>query len=118
MAGEDRLCEQCGGRTAPVDNGGVSVFECVDCGNVVGLVDPTKATSASDSEQPRVGIDTDTVTATDGELQQLLTLLRTYGDGEASEITAGRLVLATEDADIVVSAEADSLRVRKAHEDD
>jgi hypothetical protein len=88
-------CQYCGGEVLTGDGDGVTLLECSDCGNVVGLADGPEE---SDAPEP---VDTDTVTATDGELEQLLTLLRARGD---DSVRAERFLLETAETTLEITA--------------
>jgi hypothetical protein len=88
-------CQYCGGEVLTGDGDGVTLLECSDCGNVVGLAD-----GPEESETPEP-VDTDTVTATDGELEQLLTLLRARGD---DSVRAERFLLETAETTLEITA--------------
>ena len=109
-------CGRCGGEPVPGDDAGVPVFECEDCGNVPGLVPPGRAGSddadaageptsdetvgadaadgpAFDQEAGSNGsLSTGTVTVADGDLDQLVGLLRSES-GPGGTITTDRLLL-------------------------
>jgi hypothetical protein len=101
----ERRCGHCGGDAVPSDTPGVTLLECVDCGNVVGIAG--SAEDPSNSEP----VDTDTVTATDGDLEQLLTLLRSHG---AECIHAETLRIETAEATLSITATGGELRIREA----
>ena len=122
-------CGRGGGEPVPGDDAGVPVFECEDCGNVLGLVPPGWAGSddadaageptsdetvgadaageptsdetvgadaadgpAFDQEAGSSGsLSTGTVTAADGDLDQLVGLLRSES-GPGGTITTDRLL--------------------------
>ena len=104
----DRYCQQCGGLGEAVESGGVTTIECSDCGNVLGLAAPTQERSAVDTPSDTAGasdtgadVDTvgppgdetgqpgesvETVTAVDGEFDQLLRVLQSQ-DGRITAST-------------------------------
>jgi hypothetical protein len=109
-------CGRGGGEPVPGDDAGVPVFECEDCGNVPGLVPPGRAGSddadaageptsdgtvgadaadgpAFDQEAGSSGsLSTGTVTVANGDLDQLVGLLRSES-GPGGTITTDRLLL-------------------------
>ncbi|MFW5964820.1 MAG: hypothetical protein ACOCQM_08120 [Natronomonas sp.] len=99
------ICGRCGGDAVPSDAPGVTLLECVDCGNVVGIAGAAEETPDSGS------VDTETVTATDGELDQLVTLLRSRG---ADGIHADELRIETTGATLAITAADGELRIREA----
>jgi hypothetical protein len=113
---DDRRCDRCGGAAVPADGagGGVTVLECAECGNVIGLVqpDPDGNTEAGTDPDP---VSTDTVHATDGDLEQLHRLCRTHGSEE--RIEADRLVLECETATLAVVPNGDTLEIRPTEEE-
>ncbi|CAI49653.1 uncharacterized protein NP_3124A [Natronomonas pharaonis DSM 2160] len=104
----DQRCQQCGGVGEAVESGGVTTIECSDCGNVLGLADPTQERSAAEATSDTAGasdtgadVDTvgppgdetgqpddtvGTVTAVDGEFDQLLRVLQSQ-DGRITAST-------------------------------
>ena len=103
--GSDATCGRCGGDAVPSDAPGVTLLECVDCGNVVGIAGSTD--DSRDSET----VDAETVTATDGDLEQLLTLLRSRG---AESIDAETLRIETAGTALTITATDGELRIREA----
>jgi|GEM_PF-3135100 len=100
----ERACERCGGAAVPSEAPGVTLLECVDCGNVVGIADAAEDTLDSGPGDAR------TVTATDGELDQLVTLLRSRG---AEDIHAEALRIETAGATLAITAADGQLRIRE-----
>lgn len=114
--GQRQRCDRCGGEAVPVRSGPVSVLECADCGNVLGLADDALAPAAG----PEAPVGTDEVAATDGELGQLVTLLRTEGtagDGSGPVITTDRLLLSTGTATLEVTAGDGEVVIRERDRD-
>ncbi|WP_178917144.1 hypothetical protein [Natronomonas gomsonensis] len=101
----ESTCERCGGDAVPSETPGVTLLECVDCGNVVGIAGEPEETPDSRS------VDTQTVTATDGELDQLVMLLRSRG---ADGIHADELRIEAAGATLVITAADGELRIREA----
>lgn len=120
----DRTCDRCGGEAVPVESGAVTLLECADCGNVLGLVDhggpvgaePAEGLDASDGEDRRV----EEVTARDGELGQLVALLRTGAEDSPASTETGpgietnRLLIETDRATLEVVADDDRLQIRES----
>lgn len=114
--GEGATCDRCSGDAVTARSGTVPVLECADCGNVLGLADAALDAGAG----PEEPVSTDEVTATDGELGQLVTLLRAEGTGGGSgrSITADRLLLSTEAATLEVRASDGDVEIRVLDRDD
>lgn len=108
----DPTCSRCGGEPVTVRSGGVQVRECADCGNVLGLSDADLAADDREDGPVRTG----EVTATDGELGQLVALLRAEGTAEAGagpSVTAGRLLIATDAATLEIRAADGDVEIRE-----
>lgn len=105
----EQRCNRCGGEAVPTDSDGVAVLECADCGNVLGLAG-TEPDAETGSASPNERVDTGTVHATDGNLDQLRRLLQQRGDDP--HIEADRLLLETETATIAVTSNGDTLDIR------
>lgn len=114
---DHRRCDHCGGAAVPADGAGdgVTVLECADCGNVIGLAQPNHDgdTDAGGDSGP---VSTETVHATDGDLDQLHRLLRTRG-GDEPRIEADRLVIECETATLAVVPNGDTLDIRPIEEE-
>jgi hypothetical protein len=109
---DDRRCDRCGGAAIPADDGDddITVLECADCGNVIGLAQPEfdGDTKGKPKGSP---VRTDTIHATDGDLDQLDRLLGTH-DGDEPRVEADRLVLECETATLAVVPNGDTLEIR------
>lgn len=110
MTDDEQRCNRCGGEAVPTDSNGVAVLECADCGNVLGLAQ-AESNADADSTDDTESVDTETVHATDGNLDQLQRLLRRQG-GDDPHIEADRLLLETETATIAVTSNGDALDIR------
>lgn len=111
---ERRTCSRWVGEAVLDRAGAVSVLECGDCGNVPGLADGTF--DADDG--PGGGlVRTDEVTATDGELVELVALLRTEAAterGSERSLVTDRLLTATDEATLEVrAAGGDGVEIRE-----
>ena len=108
-------CDRCGGEPVGRDDGTVSVLECADCGNVLGLADPPSTDSpTTDPGQVSTGV----VTATDGDLGQLVGLLRAEAAADAAPaVSADRLLLETAEATLAVTADDGSLEIRELEDE-
>lgn len=115
MTDDGRRCNRCGGEAAPTDSNGVVVLECADCGNVIGLAQ-AEPDADTDSPDETESVDTGTVHATDGNLDQLRRLLGQAG-GDDPHIEADRLLLETETATIAVTSNGDTLDIRPVDEE-
>lgn len=131
----ESACDRCGGEPLRVRSGGVTVLECDSCGNVLGLAEERSGAGAagegrggSDGDDCREGVDRgadgaarfDEVTAADGDLGQLVTLLRAEaaaGD-PVPAITTGRLLLSTEATTLEVRAADGDLEVAEVDRTD
>lgn len=114
---DGRTCDRCGGAAVPDRSGTATVLECGDCGNVLGLADVAFDADSPTDRQFRTG----EVTAADGELEQLVTLLRSEGtdaDGSGPSISTDRLLLATESAILEVRAGDDCVEIREVDRSD
>lgn len=104
-------CDRCGGEPVGRDDGNVSVLECADCGNVLGLGDPPTADSSpTDPGEVSTGV----VTAVDGDLGQLVGLLRAEAATDAEPVvSADRLLLETAEATLAVTADDGRVEIRE-----
>lgn len=110
-------CDRCGGEAVLRDDAGAPVFECRECGNVLGLAGPDahdegSVDSTDDTTETGADVSTGAVTATDGSLDQLVGLLRSEG-GPKGRISTERLLLGTGDATLVVTAEDGTVTIRE-----
>ena len=98
-------CDRCGGDPTTRDEAGVAVVECADCGNVLGLAEAS-------SPDPG-GLRTGAVRAADGDLGQLVALLRAEADGPGGTLGAERLLLETATATLEVTAADGRIEIRE-----
>ncbi|WP_254841091.1 hypothetical protein [Natronomonas marina] len=109
-------CDRCGGAPIRSDDAGAPVFECEDCGNVLGLagtgLGDDAGTDTDGGTASRAAISTEEVTATDGSLDQLVGVLRSEG-GPEGRVSTERLRLETGEATLVVTAEDGTVVVRE-----
>lgn len=115
--GQGEPCDRCGGEAVPDRSGPVSVLECGACGNVLGLADAAFDPDAG----PAAPVGADEVAATDGELGQLVTLLRAEGaagDGSGRSIATDRLLLSTGTATLEVTAGDGEVEIRELDRDE
>ena len=112
-------CDRCGGTAERTDDGGVPVFECADCRNVLGLAAAGAPGGKAGESAPSEGsgsLSTGTVTVTDGSLDRLLGLL----DAEAPEerrIAAERLLVDVGSTTIEITGADGSIELRERRED-
>lgn len=110
--GQGVTCDRCGEEAVPARSGAVSILECAECGNVLGLDDVAFDQDVVEAERPA---STDEIVATDGELGQLVTLLRaedTADDGSGPSLSTDRLLLSTDSATLEVRASGDEVEIR------
>jgi len=112
-------CDRCGGAAERTDDGGVPVFECADCGNVLGLA----AAGAPDGEAAESapfegadGLSAGTVTATDGSLDRLLGLLDAEA-GEKRRVAAERLLVDVGSTTVEITGADGGIELRERRED-
>jgi hypothetical protein len=111
-------CDQCGGAAERTDDGGVPVFECTDCGNVLGLAaaDAPDGEAAESPSERSDGLSAETVTATDGSLDRLLGLLDAEA-GEEPRIAAERLLVDVGSTTIEITGADGGIELRERRED-
>ena len=112
-------CDRCGGAAERTDDGGVPVFECADCGNVLGLATagaPDGEVGESAPSEGSGGLSAGTVTATDGSLDRLLGLLDAEA-GDARHIAAERLLVDVGSTTIEITGTDGGIELRERRED-
>ena len=112
-------CDRCGGAAERTDDGGVPVFECADCGNVLGLAaagQPDGEAGESAPSKGSGGLSADTVTATDGSLDRLLGLFDAEA-GEERHIAAERLLVDVGSTTIEITGADGGIKLRERRED-
>ena len=112
-------CDRCGGAAERTDDGGVPVFECADCGNVLGLAaagGPDGEAGESAPSEGSDGLSAGTVTATDGSLDRLLGLLDAEA-GEERHIAAERLLVDVGSTTIEITGADGGIELRERRED-